>query len=79
MKYSNCPMSSSLSSSFQENTKCESSFFADTCTRRVPIFILVVTHQEKENFYIVMECDAIYIGRTFNLWLLLVLLYKDIT
>jgi hypothetical protein len=33
---------------------------------------MVVTHQEKENFYIVMECDAIYIGRTFNLWLLLV-------
>ena len=33
-------MSSSLSSSFQENTKCESSFFADTCTRRVPIFLL---------------------------------------
>jgi hypothetical protein len=31
-------MSSSLFSSFQENTKCESSFFADTCTRRVPIF-----------------------------------------
>jgi hypothetical protein len=27
-----------LISSFQENTKCESSFFADTCTRRVPIF-----------------------------------------
>jgi hypothetical protein len=25
-------------SSFQENTKCESSCFADTCTRRVPIF-----------------------------------------
>ena len=40
MKYSNCPMSSSLSSSFQENTKCESSFFADTCTRRVPIFCI---------------------------------------
>ena len=33
-------MSSSLFSSFQENTKCESSFFADTCTRRVPIFLL---------------------------------------
>jgi hypothetical protein len=32
-------MSSSLFSSFQENTKCESSFFADTCTRRVPIFL----------------------------------------
>ena len=31
-------MSSSLFSSFQENTKCESSFFADTCARRVPIF-----------------------------------------
>jgi ABC-type transport system involved in Fe-S cluster assembly fused permease/ATPase subunit len=31
-----------------------------------------VTHQEKANFYIVMECVAIYIGRTFNLWLLLV-------
>jgi hypothetical protein len=27
-----------LFSSFQENTKCESSFFEDTCTRRVPIF-----------------------------------------
>ena len=27
MKYLNCPMSSSLISSFQENTKCESSFF----------------------------------------------------
>ena len=39
MKYCNCPMSSSLFSSFQENTKCESSFFADTCTRRVPIFV----------------------------------------
>ena len=38
MRYFNCPMSSSLFSSFQENTKCESSFFADTCTRRVPIF-----------------------------------------
>ena len=36
--YNNCPMSSSLFSSFQENTKCESRFFADTCTRRVPIF-----------------------------------------
>ena len=31
-------MSSSLFSSFQENTKCESRFFADTCTRCVPIF-----------------------------------------
>ena len=39
MKYFNCLMSSSLFSSFQENTKCESSFFADTCTRRVPIFV----------------------------------------
>ena len=38
MKYFNCPMSSSLFSSFQENTKCESSFFADTCTCCVPIF-----------------------------------------
>jgi hypothetical protein len=28
-----------LISSFQENTQCESSFFADTCTRRVPIFV----------------------------------------
>ena len=27
MKYYNCLMSSSLFSSFQENTKCESSFF----------------------------------------------------
>jgi hypothetical protein len=36
------------------------------------LIILVVTHQEKENFYIVMECDAIYIGRTSNLWLILV-------
>ena len=35
-------MSSSLFSSFQENTKCESSFFADTCTRRVPIFSQVM-------------------------------------
>jgi hypothetical protein len=26
MKYFNCPMSSSLFSSFQQNTKCESSF-----------------------------------------------------
>jgi hypothetical protein len=32
-------MSSSLFSSLQGNTKCESSFFADTCTRCVPIFI----------------------------------------
>ena len=39
MKYFNCPMSSSLFSSFQENTKCESSFIADTCTPRVPIFV----------------------------------------
>jgi hypothetical protein len=39
MKYFNYPMSSSLFSSFQENTKCESCFFADTCTRRVPIFV----------------------------------------
>jgi hypothetical protein len=31
-------MSSSLFSSFQGNTKCESSFFADTCTLCVPIF-----------------------------------------
>jgi hypothetical protein len=38
MKYFNCPMSSSLFSCFQGNTKYESSFFADTCTRRVPIF-----------------------------------------
>ena len=37
MKYFNCPMSSSLFSSFQENTKCESHFFADTCTLSVPI------------------------------------------
>jgi hypothetical protein len=36
------PMSSSLFTSFQENTKCESSFFADTCTRRVPIFIIAI-------------------------------------
>jgi hypothetical protein len=42
MKYFNCLMSSLLFSSFQENTKCESSFFADTCTRSVPIFILIV-------------------------------------
>jgi hypothetical protein len=41
MKYFNCPMSFSLFSSFQENTKCESSFFADTCTRRVPIFLFI--------------------------------------
>ena len=33
-------MTSSLFSSFQENTKCESLFFADTCTRRVPIFYI---------------------------------------
>jgi hypothetical protein len=39
MKYFNYPMSSSLFSSFQENIKCESCFFADTCTRRVPIFV----------------------------------------
>ena len=39
MKYFNCPMSSSLFSSFQGNTKCESSFFADTCTLCVPIFV----------------------------------------
>ena len=32
-------MSSSLFSSFQGNTKCESSFFADTCTLCVPIFL----------------------------------------
>jgi hypothetical protein len=32
------PMSSSLFSSFQGNTKCQSSFFADTCTLCVPIF-----------------------------------------
>ena len=38
MKYFNCHIASSLFSSFQENTKCESSCFADTCTRRVPIF-----------------------------------------
>ena len=31
-------MSSSLFSSFQRNTKCEISLFADTCTRCVPIF-----------------------------------------
>ena len=29
-----------LISSFQENTKCESTFFADTCTLCVPIFKL---------------------------------------
>ena len=40
MKKFNCPMSPSLFSSFQENTKCESSFFADTCTPRVPIFCI---------------------------------------
>jgi hypothetical protein len=39
MKYYNCPKSSSLFSSFQGNTKCESSLFADTCTLCVPIFI----------------------------------------
>jgi hypothetical protein len=33
------------------------------------LVILVVTHQEKDNFYIVMECDAIYIGRTFNIYM----------
>jgi hypothetical protein len=33
-------MSSLLFSSFQGNTKCESSFFADTCTLWVPIFFL---------------------------------------
>jgi hypothetical protein len=38
MKYFNCHIASSLFSSFQENTKCESSCFADTCTHRVPIF-----------------------------------------
>jgi hypothetical protein len=38
-------MTSSLFSSFQENTKCESRFFADTCTRRVPIFYLVYACQ----------------------------------
>ena len=43
MKYFNCPMSSSLFSSFQGNTKCESSFFADTCTLCVPIFIEIIT------------------------------------
>jgi hypothetical protein len=42
------------------------------CIYLLYLFI-VVTYQEKENFYIVMECDAIYIGRTFNLWLLLVI------
>ena len=42
MKYFNCSMTSSLFSSFQENTKCESLFFADTCTRRVPIFGIVL-------------------------------------
>ena len=40
MKYFNCPMSSSLFSSFQENTKCESRYFADTCTLSVPIFFI---------------------------------------
>jgi hypothetical protein len=39
MKYFNCPMSSSLFSSIQENTKCKSTVFADTCTRCVPIFV----------------------------------------
>jgi hypothetical protein len=33
----NCPMLSSLLSPFQENTTCESTFFADTCTRSYPI------------------------------------------
>ena len=42
MKYFNCPMSSSLFSSFQGNTKCESSFFANTCTLCVPIFVDVL-------------------------------------
>jgi hypothetical protein len=41
------------------------------------LIILVVTHQEKENFYIVVECDAIYISRTFNLWLLLVIIDRS--
>ena len=36
-------MSSLLFSSFQGNTKCESSFFADTCTRCVPIFVNALT------------------------------------
>jgi hypothetical protein len=43
MKCFNYPMSSSLFSSFQENTKCESCFFADTCTRRVPIFMKYIS------------------------------------
>jgi hypothetical protein len=40
-------MSSSLFS-YQENTKCESSFFADTCTRRVPIFYELWLGKSKE-------------------------------
>ena len=47
MKYFNCPMPSSLFSSFQENTKYESSFFADTCTRRVPIFNMATARNAK--------------------------------
>jgi hypothetical protein len=43
MKCFNCSMTSSLFSSFQENTKCESLFFADTCTRRVPIFLFATS------------------------------------
>jgi hypothetical protein len=44
MKYFNCHIASSLFSSFQENTKCESSSFADTCTHRIPIFYELSNH-----------------------------------
>jgi hypothetical protein len=43
-------MSSLLFSSFQGNTKCESSFFADTCTRCVPIFSVAVVIANYKNF-----------------------------
>jgi hypothetical protein len=39
-------MSPSLFSSFQENTKCESGFFADTCTPRVPIFAYILNKKD---------------------------------
>ena len=52
MKYFNFPMSSSSFSSFQEYRKCESSFFADTCARRIPIFIGAVVNM---NYNIVLK------------------------
>ena len=57
MKYFNCPMSSSLFSSFQGSTKCKSSLFADTCTLCVPIFMILVCTS--------MFCKIIFQSKTF--------------